>query len=105
MANQATNPAYSSDNEQVAWILSDHQLNGFLRPPGFPDCWKVPKNRVLALLFHALCLFSMTRPTLTRYWQINGDDEWKEHKKTVVGRLKNINIVVRYLRLTVPAVS
>ncbi|KAG1887618.1 hypothetical protein F4604DRAFT_1899932 [Suillus subluteus] len=76
MANQAVKAAESSDNEQVA-------------PPGFPDCWKVPKNRVLALLFHALCLISMTRPTLIHYWQINGDIEWKEHKKTVVGKLKN----------------
>ncbi|KAG1841816.1 hypothetical protein DFJ58DRAFT_807684 [Suillus subalutaceus] len=35
----------------------------------------------------------MTRPTLIHYWQINGDVEWKEHKKTVVGKLKNVNIV------------
>ncbi|KAG2041074.1 hypothetical protein BDR03DRAFT_946927 [Suillus americanus] len=51
------------NTHQVEWPikLSESSAN---EPSGFPDCWKVPKNRVLALLFHGLCLITMTRPTL-----------------------------------------
>lgn len=70
-----------------------------------PEWWKVPKQSVvLAVLFRALCLMSMARPTLKHHWRSKIDDnEWEKHRKMVIERLNNTNIAVGNIRV-IPAV-
>ena len=71
-----------------------------------PDWWKTPEpeQSVLAVLFTALCLISMARPTLEHHWRSKIDDEeWEKHRKMVIERLNNTNITVGNIRV-VPAV-
>jgi hypothetical protein len=67
-----------------------------------PDHWKVPKSdgtmlsRIQILAFHALCLVSITRPSLSVHCWVSkrSDEEWERHRKMVCDKLNASNVAV-----------
>ncbi|KAG1776672.1 hypothetical protein EV702DRAFT_329910 [Suillus placidus] len=76
-------------------------------PEPLPDHWAVPnfnKHPIPSVLFRALCLISVARPSLEHHWKSKmNNDEWEKHRKTFVDRLGNTNIAAG-LVLTTSAV-
>ncbi|KAJ8582302.1 hypothetical protein M405DRAFT_867948 [Rhizopogon salebrosus TDB-379] len=76
-----------------------------------PDHWKVPKSngtmlsRIQILAFHALCLVSITRPSLSVHCWVSkrSDEEWERHRKMVCDKLNASNVAAG-LVLTTSAV-
>ncbi|KAG2129594.1 hypothetical protein DEU56DRAFT_915083 [Suillus clintonianus] len=69
----------------------------FSHKPPIPDWWKAlnpQKFPIQALLFRALCLISVARPSVDQYWQsFTDDDKWEKQQKRIINRLCNTNIV------------
>ncbi|KIJ65657.1 hypothetical protein HYDPIDRAFT_27651 [Hydnomerulius pinastri MD-312] len=59
-----------------------------------PPHWQLPESTVGAFLFRALCLLSVSRPSLDYHWQSKVNEQlWQEHKTLVNNRLNNSNVV------------
>ncbi|KAJ8583870.1 hypothetical protein M405DRAFT_827868 [Rhizopogon salebrosus TDB-379] len=68
-----------------------------------PDWWNAPKHPVLCMLFRSLCLISVSRSHLGDMWHSGISDLDSKHRKMIIDRLSNTNLVVKRIEMVAAA--
>ncbi|KAG1726498.1 uncharacterized protein EDB91DRAFT_1166104 [Suillus paluster] len=96
-ASQRMEPRHQDSPGRMSNGTDPHRLP-------LPNWWKVPNSEdfpICSVLFRLLCLISVGRYSLDYHWNSKVDEgEWDKHRKMVVKRLNNINIVTSLVALS-----